>query len=127
VNRRAAAAVRPKGIRRLATGLAALVMAAAAITAPASLVVAGLELPAAVESAPPDTVAGVPAETGPLTTANEFFPESRDITDCIGVLEKPGCGSEDRGGWRQFAVLGVLVLGLTFVFGNIARGVRRRR
>lgn len=74
-----------------------------------------------------DPVTTEPIVSRPPITANDFFPEERDVTDCIGVLERPGCGNENRGGWRQFAVLGALTLGLVIVFGNIARGVRRNR
>lgn len=78
---------------------------------------------AVVADAPVD---GPVATESPIAT-NEFIPEERDLTDCIGVLERPGCGSERRGGWRQTAVLGVILLGLVIVFGNVARGVRRNR
>lgn len=74
-----------------------------------------------------DPVVTEPIVVRPPITANDFLPEERDVTDCIGVLERPGCGNENRGGWRQFAVLGALTLGLVVVFGNIARGVRRNR
>lgn len=82
-------------------------------------------------TSPPTTVPGPPTTDAeragvPPVTANDFLPEDRDVTDCIGVLERPGCGNENRGGWRQYAVLGVLLAGLLVVFGNIARGVRRR-
>ena len=62
----------------------------------------------------------------PPTTANDFFPEDRDLTSCIGVLERPGCGSEERGGWRQALILLAVVVGLTVVFGNVIRSSRKR-
>jgi hypothetical protein len=74
---------------------------------------------ASIAAAPPDT-------SPPPVTANEFFPEQRDVTDCIGVLERPGCGSESRGGWRQLLVFGVIAVGLVVVFGKITIEVRRR-
>ncbi len=73
-----------------------------------------------------------PAEpTAPPTTelavdeANPFLPEDRDLTDCVGMLQRPGCGSESRGGWHQNAVAIVMVGGLLLVFGRVAWGVRR--
>ncbi len=57
--------------------------------------------------------------------ANPFLPENRDLTECIGMLQRPGCGSEARGGWHQNAVAIVMVAGLLVVFGRIAWGVRR--
>ena len=61
----------------------------------------------------------------PPTSANEFFPEDRDLTSCIGVLERPGCGSEQRGGWRQGLILVAVLGGLAIVFGNVIRSVRK--
>jgi hypothetical protein len=74
-------------------------------------------------------VASAPEPSGsepPPVSANEFFPEERNVTDCIGVLERPGCGSENRGGWRQLLVFGVIAAGLVIVFGKITIEVRRR-
>jgi hypothetical protein len=72
--------------------------------------------------------ATVPTEpTEPPVTANDFFPEQRDVTDCIGVLERPGCGSEGRGGWRQALVFGLIAAGLIVVFTKVVMGVRRGR
>jgi hypothetical protein len=68
-----------------------------------------------------------PVEPQPPITTNNFFPEERDLTSCIGVLERPGCGSESRGGWRQTLILLAIFGGLTVVFGNIARGVIKNR
>jgi len=62
----------------------------------------------------------------PPTTANDFFPEDRDLTSCIGVLERPGCGSEERGGWRQGLILLAVVGGLAIVFSNVIRSSRKR-
>jgi hypothetical protein len=76
-----------------------------------------------------------PATTMPATTnqadeivvdeANPFLPENRNLTECIGMLQRPGCGSESRGGWHQNAVAIIMVAGLLLVFGRIAWGVRR--
>ena len=68
-----------------------------------------------------------PRETQPPNSANDFIPEERDLTSCIGVLERPGCGSESRGGWRQTLILLAIFAGLAVVFGNVARGVQRNR
>ena len=81
------------------------------------------QAPAPVESNP---VATTPNITRPPISANDFIPDDRDLTSCIGVLERPGCGSESRGGWRQTLVFGALFLGLVVVFGNIIHGVRKR-
>jgi hypothetical protein len=61
----------------------------------------------------------------PVVTANPFLPEEADLTSCVGMLQRPGCGSEARGGGHQYAVAAVLVGGLLLIFGRVAWGVRR--
>lgn len=56
----------------------------------------------------------------PVDTANPFLPESRDVTDCVGTLQRPGCGSAARGGWHQNLVAIAMIGGLFIVFGRIA-------
>ncbi len=74
---------------------------------------------------PVATSTTVPSEEIVVDEANPFLPENRDLTDCIGTLQRPGCGSEARGGWHQNAVAIVMFAGLLVVFGRIAWGVRR--
>ncbi len=76
--------------------------------------------PAAAATAPPPT-------DEPAVTANPFLPEQQNIGDCIGALERPGCGSEERGGWRQTLVFAIVGVGMAVVFGMVAREVRRSR
>jgi hypothetical protein len=71
---------------------------------------------------PPTTL---PTDEIVVDEANPFLPENRDLTDCIGTLQRPGCGSEARGGWHQNAVAIVMIAGLVLVFGRIAWGIRR--
>lgn len=69
-----------------------------------------------------------PAPSGPpVTIADEFFPESANFSDCVGLVERPGCGAEGRGGWRQALVFVALVAGLALVFWRISIGIRRNR
>ena len=68
-----------------------------------------------------------PAPTPPPSTFNVFYPEERPLTDCLGALQRPNCGSEARGGWAQAAVFAALVAGLGFIGWRIMRIVRRRR
>lgn len=56
---------------------------------------------------------------------NQYLPE-RDVSDCVGTLERPNCGSSAKGGPEMYLVLGVLVLALTFVGWRVVAGVRRR-
>jgi hypothetical protein len=100
------------------------ITAAALITAPtvASATTAPSPAPplAAVVSAPPGT------DPDPQIGDNEFLPEGQDLSNCVGLLQRPGCGSEARGGWRQMVVFGLVVAGLAVVFGRIAVATRAR-
>ena len=69
----------------------------------------------------------VPDPDTPVVTANEFLPEDRDLTDCVGVLEKPGCGSEERGGTMLNIVFVLVIGGMSFIFWRIIVGVRKNR
>jgi hypothetical protein len=75
----------------------------------------------AAANAPPVT-----ADSAPSSTFNEFIPEDRPIGDCISALPKPGCGSEERGGWHQYLVLIAVVLGLALIAWRIVVGLRRK-
>jgi hypothetical protein len=53
------------------------------------------------------------------------------LEQCIGLLQKPGCGREpvesgDRGGAMQFATFGVLLAALAVIGVRIARAVMAR-
>ncbi len=80
---------------------------------------------AAHATAPPDEPAAPPTTEVVIDEGNPFLPETQDLTACVGMLERPGCGSEARGGWHQNAVAIVMVSGLLIVFGRVAWGVRR--
>ena len=63
---------------------------------------------------------------GGVVVDNDFMPQEANLSDCLGSLPRPGCGSDARGGWRQYLTMGVLSAGLAFVGWRIARGVRAR-
>lgn len=75
-------------------------------------------------TAPTDTAS---TDTVPVDTANPFLPEQRDLTECIGLLQRPGCGSEARGGLGQTLVAILMIGGLVLIFGRVAWGLRRNR
>lgn len=60
-----------------------------------------------------------------VDTTNPFLPVERDLTDCIGTMERPGCGSAARGGWHQELVAIAMIGGLVLVFGRVAWAVLR--
>ena len=77
----------------------------------------------ALAGVPPSS--SVPVESAPAPTVNDFLPEDRSIGECISAVPKPGCGSESRGGWRQYLVAIVLVAGLVIIGWRIVSGVRK--
>lgn len=82
-----------------------------------------------VRSAAPPAVVGpvaaaTPDDTPPITV-NPFLPDDRGISECISAVPKPGCGSEERGGWHQQLVFLALVGGLAFIGWRIVAGARR--
>ena len=76
----------------------------------------------AAENDPPPVATDIPVDT-----ANPFLPESADLTSCIGTLQRPGCGSRERGGWHQDLVAVAMIGGLLIIFGRVAWGVARNR
>jgi hypothetical protein len=56
---------------------------------------------------------------------NEFLPEDKNLSDCVGLVERPGCGSDARGGWPMVLAFAVMASGLTFIGWRIVRGLRR--
>ncbi len=73
------------------------------------------------------TTVPVPTDDITVDTANPFLPENQDLTACVGTLQRPGCGSSERGGWHQDLVAMAMIGGLLIVFGRVAWGVRRNR
>ena len=54
-----------------------------------------------------------------------------DLSSCVGLYPKPGCGTEpqtsgDRGGAMQIAVFGILVAALVVIGVRIARSIIAR-
>jgi hypothetical protein len=116
VNRRSAS-LRARDLHRWTLGAVVLALAVVALVAP---------LGATAHAQSGDEVPP-PSIDVPVDTANPFIPEDRDLTECIGMLQRPGCGSEARGGWHQNAVAIAMIAGLAVVFGRVAYGVRKNR
>ena len=76
------------------------------------------------QPAPPATTIAASPATDDSVVDNEFIPQQRDLTECVSSVERPGCGSKARGGWRQSLVFGVVVAGLVFIGWQIVRSVR---
>jgi len=103
--------------RRGAVRAALLLVAAALVAAgPSSIGTA-----AGTEPEPP--LPEVPVTVNDLIGESETFFE-----DCVGTsLQRPGCGSKGRGGWRQAAVFAAVVAGVGVVALRIVVGARRNR
>jgi len=55
----------------------------------------------------------------------------RNVSDCIGLYPKPGCGSEpvlsgDRGGSMQYATFGIMIAALVVIGVRISRSIVKR-
>jgi hypothetical protein len=55
----------------------------------------------------------------------------RNVSDCIGLYPKPGCGTEpvlsgDRGGSMQYATFGIMITALIVIGIRIARSIIKR-
>lgn len=75
------------------------------------------------------------AETAPISTDagsgegladNVFLPEDKNVSDCVGTMERPGCGSKSKGGWHMFFVFTAIILGLGVIGWRLSVGIRRR-
>lgn len=84
--------------------------------------------PAVLASATPVLTAPVDdVPDAPPDTITDFYPESSNLSDCVGLVEKPGCGSGSRGGWRQTVVFVVLFAGLGVILWRVSRGIKANR
>jgi hypothetical protein len=67
--------------------------------------------------------ATAPPTAPPVT--NDLLPEN-NATNCIGTVERAGCGSKARADGHTYLVFLALTAGLAFIGWRIARGVRAR-
>jgi len=57
---------------------------------------------------------------------NVFTPEDANISSCVGTLERPGCGSKSKGGWRMYLTFAFLMSGMGFIGWRIGRSIKAR-
>jgi len=55
----------------------------------------------------------------------------RNVSDCVGLYPKPGCGTEpvlsgDRGGSMQYATFGIMITALIVIGVRISRSIVKR-
>lgn len=70
----------------------------------------------------PTVVWGDPDEAA----AGGWYPEGRNLSDCVSALPRPGCGSKERGGWRQTLIFASVMTGLLGITGRIVFALRRQ-
>lgn len=67
--------------------------------------------------------------SGPRTATsvleNDFLPEA-NLSSCVGLVERPNCGSESKGDWRMILTFVVLMSGMGFIGWRVVRGARAR-
>ena len=69
----------------------------------------------------------VPAGATPTSIDTSFYPEGNvNLSDCLGSLERPGCGSKARGGWRMGLTFAILAVALVFIGWRLVRAWKRR-
>lgn len=71
------------------------------------------------------------SDVSTTSTSVFIYPLDSDVSDCIGLLPKPGCGTAptqagDRGGGLQFAVFSFMIIGIAVIFTVVFRNVIRR-
>jgi len=91
----------------------AIVLAAFAL----SLLAAGCSSGA---TAPTTTVAAAPVVT------NDFLPADQNLSDCVGTLELPNCGSSKKSDMRLYLTFAALMGGMGLIGWRIAVGIRKR-
>jgi hypothetical protein len=58
--------------------------------------------------------------------SNVFIPDEQDLTDCVGTLDRPNCGSNEKGGWHFYLTMLALAGGIGFIGWRVTKGVRAR-
>jgi hypothetical protein len=104
--------VRQLGVLRIPRALA-IVVAALAL----SLIAVGCSSGAT----PPTTTV-----TASAVTNNDFIPTNQDLSNCVGTLEQPNCGSSNKSDLRLDLTFAVLMVGMALIGWRIAIGIRNR-
>ena len=60
------------------------------------------------------------------TTVNDLIPTDQNLTDCVGTLEKPNCGSNRKNDVHMYMTFGVLMGGMALIGWRIAVAIRKR-
>ena len=79
--------------------------------------------------APASARAEPPLEPAPTVSIvdNPFISQEQSLSECVSAAPRPGCGSAERGGWRQYTVFAVMLLAIALIGLRIVVGMRRSR
>lgn len=90
-------------------------------------VTAGLAAGGCADGPPPISRAPATSTTlFPTVSTNDFHPDGQDLSSCGPGVERPGCGSKAKGGWRMALVFAALMLGIAVVATAVVRSARAR-
>ena len=62
----------------------------------------------------------------PATTDNDFIPADQNLTDCVGTLERPDCGSASKSDVNMYLTFGVLMTGMALIGWRLVVAIRKR-
>jgi hypothetical protein len=62
----------------------------------------------------------------PTAADNPFIPTDVDLSECLGTLPRPGCGSDERGGWRQYLTFAILMLAMALIGWRVFHAAAQR-
>lgn len=100
---------------------------APALVALASLTAAcGGENPYQAAKSAETAPANTDAASGDGIADNEFIPEGQNLSDCVGTVERPDCGTKSKGGLHMWLVFAAIILGLGVVGWRLSVSIRRR-
>ena len=90
------------------------------------------QTPLATNATSPNASIFAKPSTSPDTSTPAVYDLENEPSQCIGLLPKPGCGKEpqdagDRGGALQYAVFGLMIVGLGVIGAGMVRGIRTKK
>src|SRR4051812_12534681 len=71
-------------------------------------------------------VRGASPVLAPPTTDNDLIPTDQNLSDCVGTLERPDCGSSSKSDVNMYITFAVLMGGMAFIGWRVAIAIRKR-
>jgi hypothetical protein len=60
------------------------------------------------------------------TTDNVFIPANQNLSDCVGTLERPNCGSASKSDVNMYITFAVLMAGMAAIGWRLTVAIRKR-